>query len=125
MCKYDAWRIVGKDINVTDGAGEDESSPNVEKNDGDLIGISVAENYARVDLSQCLLTVEGSGIDRPIKDVPVTQFLPDGERQMWPFLTPIPAGTKLTVKLVSRSANTLAVNPIVLIFHHRNPKSCG
>jgi hypothetical protein len=123
MCtqKYDVWRMVGKDIDVTAGIGEKETPFQLDSNDGDVIGISAAENYERVDLAKCLLTLEVNG-DKPATSVPITQLLPDVQGQMWPY--EIKAGLKVKAKIVSRSANTLVAVPITLIFHHKHPKDC-
>lgn len=124
MCKekYDAWRLVGHDIDVTTGAGTAETAEfTVEENNGDVIGISVAENYARVDMAKCLLSMDVNQV-RKLKNVPLTQFLPDGATEMWPV--DIRRGSKIKVSLKSLSANTSANTPITLIFHYRNPKDC-
>lgn len=122
MQTYDVWRMVGKDVSVTAGAGEVETSDfSLNANDGDVVGISAAENYARVDLAKCLLTIEVAGV-AIMKGVPITQLLPDGERHMWPVR--IEKGSKLLVKLESRSANTVVATPITLIFHHETPANC-
>lgn len=122
MQNYDVWRMVGKDVDVSAGVGEVETPDfSLNANDGDVVGISAAENYARVDLAQCLLTMEVDGV-AILRAVPITQLLPDGERHMWPVR--IAKGTKPKVKLESRSANTIVAVPITLIFHHETPANC-
>lgn len=120
MCKnqYTATRMVGYDCDVTNAAtGEEETTLTLSASDGDIIGFSVAENYSRTVLAKMLISIS-LGNNKPLLNVPLTQLLPDGERQMWPLNERITAGSKPVVKLVIRDNTTDVNNPVVLIGHH-------
>ncbi len=117
MCKYKGNLMVGKDMDVITVAGDKETDLALESNYGPVVGISIGETYARTDLGQVNLTLKVTGKSSEIvTNVPLTQFIPDGERQMWPCN--IDAGAKLTGKLTIRVAGLLVAKPIPLIFHH-------
>lgn len=125
MCKENqppAWRLVGRDIDVVAAAlGDKETTPQLDANDGDVIGISVGENYSRTILGKTLITIEVDGL-KPVTNLPLTQLLPDGERHYWPVK--IAAGLKPKIKLTCRDNTMVAANPIVLITHHAKLASC-
>lgn len=126
MCaqNYNVWRMVGKDLNTLNGAlGDLETTPIINSNDGDVIGLSVAENYSRIVLASLLLTIEVDGA-KPLVNVPLTQLLPDGERFMWPLKEKILKGSKPKITLTHRNNTTAAANPVVLICHHAPLNDC-
>lgn len=125
MCelgKYKGNLLVGKDMDVIAVAGDKETDLDLQANDGPVVGISIGESYSRTDLGQVNLTLRVVGKSSDIlTNVPLTQFLPDGDRQMWPCS--IDKGTKVKAKLTIRVAGLLVAKPIPLIFHH-DKESC-
>lgn len=117
--------MVGVDLDVINaGLGDKETPINPNANDGDIVGFSVAENYSRTVLAKTLLTIESDQKDKPLITVPLTQLLPDGERQMWPLVEPIRKGTKIKAILTCRDNTMATANPVVLILHHNPIENC-
>lgn len=117
------WRIKGHDVAITDAAGSASDTIDLVASDGDVIGISVAENYARVDMGKIKVSIDDTNNAKPLIEVPLTQLLPDGERQFYPLAKPLPKQV-LDITIKSTSANSLAANPITLIFHYDDPQTC-
>jgi len=125
MCKsnYEADRLVSKDLTVLAAPGDAETQTTIDQYYGNIIGISIGETYPRTELGKVNLTLK-YGSEEVIINTPLTQFLPDGERQMWPLRDEPVANQTLTAKLSIRT-NTLSVNtPIPLILHCRRKKTC-
>ncbi len=122
-CKeYLGKQLVGKDMDVIAVVGDKETNISLENNLGDVVGLSIGETYARTDLGQVNLSLRLDGKSSEfLTNVPLTQFIPDGERQMWPCH--IDKGSKIIAKLTIRVAGLVVAKPIPLIFHHNN-KSC-
>jgi hypothetical protein len=127
MCKqnYKAWRMVGVDLAVINaGVGDSPTNITPNANDGDIAGFSVAENYSRTILAKTLLTIETDQKEKPLINVPLTQLLPDGERQMWPLMEVITRGTKIKAILTCRDNTMASANPVVLVLHHNPIENC-
>jgi hypothetical protein len=123
----EAWRIIGKDCSITAGVGSSNTTYKSAKADGDIIGVAVAENYARVDISKIFITMEinGESNSKPFNRVPLSLLLPDGEKYFFPFEKPVAAGLEINMIIESATANSVVATPIGLAFFHKNPnKKC-
>jgi hypothetical protein len=116
MNKYEAWKLVSKDMDVLALVGDKETIVTIDRSYGNIVGISIGESYTRPQLGQVNLTMTADSTER-IVNTPLTQFLPDGERQMWPIR--IEAGTVVKVKLTIRVVGLVVAIP--LIFHLEKP----
>lgn len=122
MCEYKGKLLVGKDMAVLVAVGSVDTPVTLDKRYGNIIGISIGESYLRSQLGQVNLSLKASSRDIVI-NTPLTQFLPDGERQMWPCN--ISAGTDILATLTIRVAGLVVATPIPLIFHTDNNDTCS
>jgi hypothetical protein len=119
MSLVEITRLKGYELNTPAGVGAASTDIDVVKADGSAIGVAVAENYQRTDLAQMYLTLESSNNKRLVK-IPLTLLLPDGERYYTPLPVPFEVGERVNATIESKSANSAAANPIVLVFYHAN-----
>ena len=117
MNKIEITRLKGYELNTPAGVGAASTDLDVTKADGPAIGVAVAENYSRTDLAKLYLTLESSNNKRLVK-VPLTVLLPDGERYYIPFPVAFGVGERITATIESKSANSAAATPVVLVFYH-------
>jgi hypothetical protein len=117
MCDYKAKFLVGRPMGVQATVGVVSSDVKVDSNYGDILG----ETYDRASLGRINLSLKVDSTEK-IVNVPLNQFLPDGERQMWPIN--IPAGTSMTATLGINVAGLDPARPIPLIFHTEGIKKC-
>jgi hypothetical protein len=121
MCDYKAKFLVGRPMGVQATVGVVSSDVKVDSNYGDILGVSIGETYDRASLGRINLSLRVDSTEK-IVNVPLNQFLPDGERHMWPIN--IPAGTNMTATLGINVAGLDPARPIPLIFHTEGIKKC-
>lgn len=122
MSDYKGKFLVGKPLNVLAVVGTVETDVKVDTNYGKIIGISIGETYNRsTELGRINLTLKVDSTERIIS-CPLTQFLPDGERQMWPI--EINEGVNMTAKLEFNIAGLDPSRKIPLVFHTDGGGSC-
>ena len=116
MCQsnYNAKMLIGKDMDVLAALGDKETKVTLDTGYGDIVGISIGETYTRAELGQVNLSLKAGSRDILV-NAPLSQFLPDGERQMWPLN--ISKGTEIKATLNINVATLLVAKPIPLIFH--------
>lgn len=100
------------------GVGTETTPFKIVASDGKAVGISIGENYSREDLGKMLLTIKADGGNNQIYQVPLTQFLPDGERFFVPLPEALEVGQSVEATIESASANSAAANPVTIILYH-------
>ncbi len=116
MCQsnYKAKMLIGQNMDVLAAVGTKETRVTLDVGYGNILGISIGETYTRTELGQVTLSLKAGSKDILI-NAPLTQFLPDGDRQMWPLN--INKGTEIKAVLTINVATLLVAKPIPLIFH--------
>jgi hypothetical protein len=111
-------KLRGYKLKTPAGVGVQTTQEKIVASDGPAIGISVGENYGRSDLGKMLLTVKADGGNNQIYQIPLSAFLPDGERYYIPLPEPLLVGQSVDFTLESASAASDAANPVTIILYH-------
>jgi hypothetical protein len=111
-------KLRGYKLNTPAGVGSQITNEKIVASDGTAVGISVGENYGRAELGKMLLTVKADGGNNQIYQVPLTQFLPEGERFFVPLPEPLLVGQAVDFVIESASAASDAANPVTIILYH-------
>lgn len=109
-------KVIGNELTTPTGVATTVSSFIPAQGNGDILGLSVAENYDKAVLSQVYCTIEHNN-RKLLESAPLSVLIPTIDRPYFPF--EIKVGIPVKVTLDSRNATLLAANKINILTHHR------